>query len=98
MNGFLDLITITFVQRYLQKPMHFFGTIGVLLLLAGGVINLYMAFLKFVYSQGIGDRPLLFLGILLMVVGVQFFSTGLLGEMINKNNVESQKPKIREKV
>ncbi|HBX64710.1 MAG TPA: glycosyltransferase, partial [Balneolaceae bacterium] len=93
MNGFLDLITITFVQRYLQKPMHFFGTIGVLLLLAGGVINLYMAFLKFVYSQGIGDRPLLFLGILLMVVGVQFFSTGLLGEMINKNNVESQKPK-----
>lgn len=98
MNGFLDLITITFVQRYLQKPMHFFGTIGVLLLMAGGVINLYMAFLKFVYSQGIGDRPLLFLGILLMVVGVQFFSTGLLGEMINKNNVENQKPKIREKV
>jgi glycosyltransferase involved in cell wall biosynthesis len=98
MNGFLDLITITFVQRYLQKPMHFFGTIGVLLLMAGGVINLYMAFLKFVYSQGIGARPLLFLGILLMVVGVQFFSTGLLGEMINKNNVENQKPKIREKV
>jgi glycosyltransferase involved in cell wall biosynthesis len=98
MNGFLDLITITFVQRYLQKPMHFFGSIGVLMLLAGGGINLYMAFLKFVYGQGIGDRPLLFLGILLMVVGVQFFSTGLLGEMINKNNVEDQKPKIREKI
>jgi hypothetical protein len=57
-----------------------------------------MAFLKFIYGQGIGDRPLLFLGILLMVVGVQFFSTGLLGEMINKNNVEDQKPRIREKV
>ncbi|WP_428234958.1 glycosyltransferase family 2 protein [Gracilimonas sp.] len=96
MNGFLDLITITFVQRYLQKPMHFFGTVGVLLLLAGGGINLYMALLKFVYGQGIGDRPLLFLGILLMVVGVQFFSTGLLGEMINKNNVKDQKPRIRE--
>ena len=98
MNGFLDLITITFVQKYLQKPMHFFGSVGVLMLLLGGGINLYMAFLKFVYGQGIGDRPLLFLGILLMVVGVQFFSTGLLGEMINKNNVEDQKPKIREKV
>ncbi|MGN8226397.1 glycosyltransferase family 2 protein [Gracilimonas sp. BCB1] len=96
MNGFLDLITITFVQRYLQKPMHFFGTVGVLLLVAGGGINLYMAFLKFVYGQGIGDRPLLFLGILLMVVGVQFFSTGLLGEMINKNNVKDQKPRVRE--
>lgn len=96
MNGFLDLITITFVQQYLQKPMHFFGTVGVLLLLLGGGINLYMAFIKFVYGQGIGDRPLLFLGILLMVVGVQFFSTGLLGEMINKNNVKDQKPRIRE--
>nr|WP_290875655.1 glycosyltransferase family 2 protein [Gracilimonas sp.] len=98
MNGFLDLITITFVQRYLQKPMHFFGTVGVLLLLIGGGINFYMAFIKFFYGRGIGDRPLLFLGILLMVVGVQFFSTGLLGEMINKNHVEKQKPRIREKV
>ena len=96
MNGFLDLVTLTFVQRYLQKPMHFFGTVGVLLLLIGGGINLYMAFIKFMYGQGIGDRPLLFLGILLMVVGVQFFSTGLLGEMINKNNVQDQKPRIRE--
>lgn len=98
MNGFLDLVTLTFVQRYLQKPMHFFGTVGVLLLLAGGGINLYMVYVKYVLSQGIGDRPLLFLGILLMVVGVQFFSTGLLGELINKNNVENQKPRIRERV
>lgn len=98
MNGFLDLVTITFVQRYLQKPMHFFGTIGVLLLLIGGGINTYLAFIKFVYGSGIGDRPLLFLGILLMVVGVQFFSTGLLGELINKNHVEKQKPRIRGRV
>lgn len=98
MNGFLDLVTISFVQKYLQKPMHFFGTVGVLLLLAGGIINLYMAFIKLVYHQGIGDRPLLFLGIFLVVVGVQFFSTGLLGEMINKNNIEKQKPRIRKRV
>lgn len=94
-NGFLDLITILFVQKYLQKPMHFFGSIGVLLLLVGGAINIYMAFLRIVMNAGIGNRPLLFLGILLMVLGFQFFSTGLLGELINKNHVEQQKPAIK---
>lgn len=97
-NGFLDLITILFVQRYLQKPMHFFGSIGVLMLFAGGVINIYLAYIKLVLGMGIGDRPLLFLGILLMVVGVQFFSTGLLGELINRNHVEQQKPNIRDSI
>lgn len=98
MNGFLDLVTLSFVQKYLQKPMHLFGTVGVLLLVAGGVINGYLAFIKFVYGRGIGDRPLLFLGILLMVLGVQIFSTGLIGELINKNHVEKQKPRIRDTV
>lgn len=97
-NGFLDLITILFVQRYLQKPMHFFGTIGVLLLMAGGAINIYLAYVKIILGQGIGNRPLLFLGVLVMVVGVQFFSTGLLGELINKNHVEHQKPNIRDRI
>ena len=95
-NGFLDLVTILFVQRYLQKPMHFFGLIGVLLLGAGGVINIYLAYIKLILGLGIGHRPLMFLGILLMVLGVQFFSTGLLGELINRNNVENQKPAVRE--
>jgi len=98
MNGFLDLVTISFVQKYLQKPMHFFGTIGVILLIIGSGINLYIAYIKLILGQGIGDRPLLILGVLLMVLGVQLFSTGLLGEMINKNNVEGQKPRIRETV
>ncbi|RNC79408.1 MAG: glycosyltransferase [Balneola sp.] len=95
-NGFLDLITILFVQRYLQKPMHFFGSIGILLLAVGGVINIYMAVLRLVFNMGIGSRPLLFLGILLMVLGVQFFSTGLLGELINIHHVEKKKPGIKE--
>lgn len=97
-NGFLDLITILFVQKYLQKPMHFFGSIGVLLLGAGGLINIYLAYVKMIMGQGIGNRPLLFLGILLMVLGVQFFSTGLLGELINKHNVEEQKPGIKSEI
>lgn len=98
MNGFLDLITITFVQKYLQRPMHFFGTIGVLLFLIGSFINLYLVYIKFILNQPIGDRPLLFLGVLLMVLGVQLFSTGLLGELINKNHVEKQKPRIQQQV
>ncbi len=96
MNGFLDLITITFVQKYLQKPMHFFGTLGVLLFLIGSGINLYLVYVKFITGAGIGDRPLLFLGILLMVLGVQLFSTGLLGELININHVEKRKPRVRD--
>lgn len=96
MNGFLDLITITFVQKYLQKPMHFFGTIGVLLFLLGSGINLYLVYVKYTTGAGIGDRPLLFLGILLMVLGVQLFSTGLLGELININHVEKRKPRVRD--
>lgn len=98
MNGFLDLVTLLFVQRYLQKPMHFFGTVGVLLMLVGGGINIYLAFIKLVLGVPLGNRPLLYLGILLLVLGVQFFSTGLIGELINRNHVERQKPQIREKI
>lgn len=96
MNGFLDLVTILFVQRYLQKPMHLFGTIGTILLLMGGGVNLYLTYVKIFLGEGIGDRPLLFLGILLMVLGVQIFSTGLIAELVNKNHVEKQKPRIRD--
>jgi len=94
MNGFLDLVTLLFVNRYMQRPMHFFGTIGVLLTVVGTLINLYIAVLKIFWGQPIGDRPLLFLGILLVVIGVQFFSIGFLGEMVNKNRVHKFMPGI----
>lgn len=94
MNGFLDLVTLLFVHRYMQRPMHFFGTIGVLLTVVGAVINLYIAALKIFWDQPIGDRPLLFLGILLVVIGIQFFSIGFLGEMVNKNRVHKFMPGI----
>lgn len=98
LNGFLDLITIMFVQGYLQKPMHFFGTLGLLMLTGGTIINIYLASIKIFFGEAIGGRPLLFLGILLMMLGIQFLSTGLLGELINKNHVERQKPNIRDTV
>jgi len=98
MNGFLDLITLLFVNRYMERPMHFFGTIGVLLAVAGMIINTYIAILKIFWDQPIGDRPILFLGILLVVIGVQFFSIGFLGEMVNKNRVHKYMPGIEKKV
>ena len=98
MHGFLDLLTLLFVNRYMQRPMHFFGTIGVILTIAGMMINGYIASLKIFWDQPIGDRPLLFLGILLVVIGVQFFSIGFLGEMVNKNRVHKYMPGIEKKV
>jgi glycosyltransferase involved in cell wall biosynthesis len=97
LNGFLDLLTLLFVNRYMKQPMHFFGTIGVVLLFVGGVISTWLAYLKVFFGEPLGNRPLLFLGILMIVVGVQFFSIGFLGEMINKGQVKRQKPKISEK-
>lgn len=97
MHGFLDLVTLLFVNRYMQRPMHFFGSIGVILTVFGFFINAYIAVLKIVYGQPIGDRPLLFLGILLVVIGVQFFSIGFLGEMVNKNRVHKYMPGIEKK-
>lgn len=98
LNGFLDLVTLLFMNRYMQRPMHFFGTIGILLLAVGTMINGYIAYLKLFLDLPIGNRPLFFLGILLILVGVQFFSIGFLGEMINKGQVEHQKPGIAKKI
>lgn len=82
LRGFLDLITVFFIVRYLKKPMHIFGTIGLLFFAIGTLIGIFITYLRITLGN-IGDHyPLLFLGILLMVVGVQMVSTGLIGELI----------------
>ncbi len=81
--GFLDLITSMFLSRFSRRPMHFFGFSGFLLLLAGTIINAYLA-IGWFFGRWIGNRPLLFLGILLMLLGIQLISTGLLGEMLSR--------------
>ncbi|MHB0913820.1 MAG: glycosyltransferase [Armatimonadota bacterium] len=83
-RGLLDLLTVLFITRYTKKPLHFFGSIGLLLVFLGTVVNTYLAVL-WLMGQGIGRRPLLSLGVLLMVLGVQFVSTGLLGEMLARS-------------
>jgi glycosyltransferase involved in cell wall biosynthesis len=98
MNGFLDLLTLLFVNRYLQRPMHFFGALGFLFLVIGGAINLYLSIDKLVFGEPLGDRPLLLLGVMLMVLGAQIFSIGFLGELIQKRNEKQQKPNIKEHI
>lgn len=80
-GGLADLLTVLFLTRYMRKPLHLFGTVGLSLFFMGFAINVYLAVLWFL-GQGIWGRPLLLLGVLLMVIGFQIISTGLIGEMI----------------
>ncbi len=82
LKGFLDLITILFTTRYLTRPLHFFGTIGFLLFLTGFVIDLYLAIEWAFYGKYLTNRPMLWLGILLILLGFQTLAIGLIGEMI----------------
>ncbi len=81
-KGFLDLMTVMLITRYAGRPLHLFGLIGLILSALGFLCLAYLTGLWFLGDRPIGNRPLLMLGLLLMVVGVQFISTGLLGEMI----------------
>jgi glycosyltransferase involved in cell wall biosynthesis len=86
-RGFFDLLTVAYLGRYRHRPLHFFGGIGMLLGAIGSTILLYLTVLK-LSGSAIGGRPLLMLGILLVVVGIQFFSLGLVGEMLTSNHAE----------
>tara|TARA_B110000438_G_scaffold36859_1_gene36617 strand:- start:4383 stop:5318 length:936 start_codon:yes stop_codon:yes gene_type:complete len=82
-HGFYDLLTVMFLGKYLTRPLHFFGSIGLVLLSAGFAINVYLT-VGWFNGIWIGNRPIFFLGILLLIVGIQFFSMGLIGELITK--------------
>jgi len=87
LRGFLDLLTVTFMGRYRHRPLHLFGGLGFVLGLLGTVILVYLTVLK-ATGEAIGQRPLLTLGVLLVVVGLQFFSLGLLSEMVTSHHEE----------
>ena len=87
-KGFLDLISVVFLTRFAARPMHFFGTFGTLAFLVGFAISLWISIDKLVLGNPIGDRPLLLLSSLMIIVGVQMFTTGLLGEMMIKREME----------
>lgn len=85
-KGLLDLITVLFITKYTRRPLHLFGGIGLLAMGAGFGINLYLAVLWTFFGQTLSNRPLLLLGVLLMVLGLQVLTTGLLGEMVTFKN------------
>lgn len=97
LRGLLDLITISFVGRYRHRPMHFFGGMGLLLFVAGFAISLYLTIAK-ILGQAIGDRPLLILGVLLIVVGIQLFTIGLVSELIQRGRLRSEEDEAASRI
>ena len=87
-RGFLDLISVIFMTRFAPRPMHFFGALGTLAFIGGFLLSLWISIQKVFFDQPIGDRPLLLMGVMLIVVGVQMFTTGLLGEMFIRPRME----------
>jgi glycosyltransferase involved in cell wall biosynthesis len=87
LRGFFDLLSVTFMGRYRHRPLHLFGGVGLLMGAVGFIILLYLTVAWF-WGQGIGGRPLFTLGVLLMVVGIQFVSLGLVSELITSQHEE----------
>jgi glycosyltransferase involved in cell wall biosynthesis len=84
-KGLLDLLTVLFITKYTRRPLHLFGAAGLVFLAGGFGINLYLA-IRWVQGEFLSNRPLLLLGVLLMLLGIQVLTTGLLGEMITFKN------------
>jgi glycosyltransferase involved in cell wall biosynthesis len=86
----LDLMTVKFLSGYLTRPGHVFGSLGILSLTVGMIITTWLGVQRLFGQAGLSDRPLLFLGILLIIVGTQFITMGLLGEMLSRVYHEGQ--------
>jgi glycosyltransferase involved in cell wall biosynthesis len=94
LRGFLDLLTVSFIGRYRYRPLHLFGGLGLGLGALGFGVLVYLTVLK-IGGEAIGRRPLLILGVLLVVVGLQFFSLGLISELITSQHEERAGPRER---
>lgn len=96
-KGFIDLVTVFFTTRYIKRPMHFFGFLGALSFFIGILVNLYLSYTWLILKEPLSNRPMLFLGMLLIIVGIQLFSVGLLGEMLVHNSMDEKEYIIKEK-
>jgi hypothetical protein len=98
-NGFLDLISISFVGKFGKRPMHFFGLWGTLLFIIGFIIAGYLAYAKIALeTYKMTERPLFYLGLLCMVIGSQMFLTGFIAEMVSRNSSERNTYLIEKKL
>jgi glycosyltransferase involved in cell wall biosynthesis len=99
LNGFLDILSIMFVGKFGKRPMHLFGTLGVLFFFIGFGILAYLSYLKIIEDIGrISDRPVFFFGIVTLIIGSQLFLTGFLAEMISRNAPHRNKYKISARI
>lgn len=104
LNGFLDLISVSFVHRYKKKPMHFFGLLGTLSFISGFLITCWLIFEK-IYGlkrglpvREIVDQPLFFLALVALIIGVQLFVTGFIAELMTSNQSKEAEYKIDEEI
>jgi glycosyltransferase involved in cell wall biosynthesis len=95
-KGFLDLVTVLFTTRYMRRPLHLFGLWGSLITAAGLVIDAWLIVEWFTGRTALGNRPLFLGGTFLIIVGVQFISLGLLGELISKSRQSVEEYAIRD--
>ena len=96
LKGFLDLLTVMYLGRYMGRPLHLFGTMGIIFGLLGTIVNAYITSIWFRVGNIQHRHPLLFLGILLTVLGVQFVCTGLLADMVARSASPHEKYNIRQ--
>lgn len=103
-NGFLDLISITFVNKFGRRPMHFFGAFGVFGFVLGSIITVSLIFEKLYYLwkglpyRNVTDNPLFFLALVAIIIGTQFFLAGFLGELFVKQNINKNDYIIEEEI
>ncbi|MBQ6081797.1 MAG: glycosyltransferase family 2 protein [Bacteroidales bacterium] len=104
MNGFLDLMTIWFLQKFGRKPMHLFGVIGTLMFIAGFICSVWLIVEKLVrQSHGlsfrqVADQPLFYVAIVCLLIGVMLFLTGFLAELISRNSAGRNNYNIKERI
>ncbi len=97
-RGFLDLLTVVFTTRYVSRPLHLFGGWGIVSSLAGLFISLWLIYEKYFSDQPLSNRPLFIVALIMIIVGVQFVSMGLLGELITRNQQMEREYSVREEI
>ncbi len=95
-KGFLDLLTLVLTTKYARRPLHVFGGVGVAVALVGFLIDLWLTIEWFLGWTSLTNRPLALLGVLMIIVGVQLVSIGLIGEMVAKSSLSNEHYSIRE--
>ena len=103
-NGFLDLLTITFLSRFGKKPMHIFGVWGIIAFMLGFIISIWLMIDKVISQlhglkfRPVTEQPLFYLALMTIIIGLMLFLTGFLGELISRNSSNRNEYKIKERL